>query len=194
MLALQLGPGTILLFRNMVCPGAMCTCVFMCVHVCSCVFMCVHVCVCVCRSLVVVTVCPVCVFCVDCTLTSEQQRGDFPLFTRAIRLYDNENTMVRIAVRNITLMAFRGEGEARGSAALVLCVLLHARMHHTHTRTHKHTRTPRLVREPTLEDWLQNVAAPSYFDCVTWTVGHASHRLNELTSMNDRSVAGSAPC
>eukprot|EP00043_Microstomoeca_roanoka_P016496 m.169017 g.169017 ORF g.169017 m.169017 type:complete len:885 (+) comp16469_c0_seq2:147-2801(+) len=34
-------------------------------------------------------------------------RDDFPLFTQAVKLHNHENAMVRIAVRNITLMTFR---------------------------------------------------------------------------------------
>ena len=98
-----------------------------------------------------------------------QHLRDFPLYTEAIKFFNHSESMVRIAVRTLTLNVYKGEPHTRcwfPNVSLLVsdCVL------------------PSLspsVGSPTMLEYICNKTAAPYFSNLVWFIGNHIIELDE---------------
>lgn len=92
-----------------------------------------------------------------------QHLPDFPLYTEAVKFFNHRESMVRIAVRTLTLNVYRGGCRAAANSDAGACI--YARL--------------AAVPDPVVQKYIQDKAAAPYFANLVWFIGSEALQLDE---------------
>lgn len=92
---------------------------------------------------------------------SLQHLRDFPLYTEAIKFFNHPESMVRIAVRTLTLNVYKGQS------------------HHPLVSLRLTASVPPAVDYPPMLEYIRNKTAAPYFSNLTWFIGSHIIELDE---------------